>query len=256
MVKSSKNPDRVRGQSRDADNKNPDIIEWEEVEIDTDVRSREELEYELEEMAYREREAEQEKALSTLNAINSGLNALNNLLEFLNENPEVVEAIVVGGKHVKDFVSNSSRKLISGIRDIFSGKKKTKAEILLEAKKKQNPTTETKTVENIVVEKCEPLEEKEEMSIDEARALVLDILDNYINMKRNLERLSKARINDADFPQIDMNQVLAYMDTVVSKYPALMDEKNSSSVLDLLRSNENLSENKRIMETLKISFYE
>jgi len=33
-VRSSKNPDRVRGQSRDANNKNPDIVEWEEVEIE------------------------------------------------------------------------------------------------------------------------------------------------------------------------------------------------------------------------------
>ena len=32
LVRSSKNPDRVRGQSRDANNKNPDIVEWEEVE--------------------------------------------------------------------------------------------------------------------------------------------------------------------------------------------------------------------------------
>lgn len=31
LVRSSKNPDRVRGQSRDSDNKNPDIVEWEEV---------------------------------------------------------------------------------------------------------------------------------------------------------------------------------------------------------------------------------
>lgn len=34
LVRSTKNPERVRGQSRDANNKNPDIIEWEEVEVD------------------------------------------------------------------------------------------------------------------------------------------------------------------------------------------------------------------------------
>lgn len=31
-MQSRDNPDRVRGQSRDADNKNPSIIEWEEVD--------------------------------------------------------------------------------------------------------------------------------------------------------------------------------------------------------------------------------
>ena len=34
LVQSTKNPDRVRGQSRDANNKNPDLIEWEPVEVD------------------------------------------------------------------------------------------------------------------------------------------------------------------------------------------------------------------------------
>ncbi len=34
LVRSSQNPDRVRGQSRDANNKNPDIVEWEAIEID------------------------------------------------------------------------------------------------------------------------------------------------------------------------------------------------------------------------------
>ena len=34
LVSSTKNPERVRGQSRDANNKNPDIVEWEEVDVD------------------------------------------------------------------------------------------------------------------------------------------------------------------------------------------------------------------------------
>ena len=42
LVRSSKNPERVRGQSRDSNNKNPDIIEWEEVEVEKSP-SREEL---------------------------------------------------------------------------------------------------------------------------------------------------------------------------------------------------------------------
>ena len=34
LVQSTKNPDRVRGQSHDANNKNPDLIEWEPVEVE------------------------------------------------------------------------------------------------------------------------------------------------------------------------------------------------------------------------------
>ncbi len=46
LVRSSKNPSRVRGQSRDADNKNPDIVEWEEVEIEDNTSDYEPIPYE------------------------------------------------------------------------------------------------------------------------------------------------------------------------------------------------------------------
>ena len=90
------------------------------------------------------------------------------------------------------------------------------------------------------------------MSIEEARSLVIDILANYISMKRNIDRLSKAKINEINMPQLDMNQVLSYMDTIVEKYPALMDKQTSISVLDILNSNNNRAENKKILEVLKI----
>ncbi len=45
-MRSSKNPERVRGQSRDADNKNPDIVEWEEIEIEDNSYDYEPIPYE------------------------------------------------------------------------------------------------------------------------------------------------------------------------------------------------------------------
>ena len=61
-------------------------------------------------------------------------------------------------------------------------------------------------------------------------------------------------------PQLDMNQVLTYMDTIIENYPELMDKQTSNSVLDILQSNSNHAENKRILEVLKIepdtSFYD
>ena len=83
--------------------------------------------------------------------------------------------------------------------------------------------------------------------------LLLDILANYIDMKKKLDRLSKANINTDEFPTLSMDQVVAYMDDFVEKYPALMDDKMSISVLDLLRGNFNSEENERILETLKIA---
>ncbi len=262
LVHSSKNPDRVRGQSRDSDNKNPDIVEWEEVEIEEySGPSREELEYELERLAYEERCAEQDRALTTLDAINSGLELFNNVLEFLNENPEVLAALISGGKKIRKVVTQRVRASAENVKAFFGGTKKTEAEAILEQKKTMRQGSDTDAItrdiaiqENILVESVgkDKDVEIEEMSIDEARSLIIDTLANYINMKKNIERLSRVRINEIDMPELDMNQVLAFMDTVIDRYPALMDERTAISVLDILNSNSNATENRRILEVLKI----
>ena len=75
LVQSKKNSNRVIGQTRNAENKNPDIIEWEEVE-DTDY------EYELAKMAHEERMAEVQSRQSTTDAITSALNLINVIIPF------------------------------------------------------------------------------------------------------------------------------------------------------------------------------
>lgn len=69
--------------TRNAENKNPDIIEWEEVE-DTDY------EYELAKMVHEERMVEVQSRQSTADAITSVLNLINTTVTFLDENPEVL----------------------------------------------------------------------------------------------------------------------------------------------------------------------
>lgn len=262
LVRSSKNPDRVRGQSRDVDNKNPDIVEWEEVEVEEDSEpSREELEYELERMAYEERRAESEQALTHPDVINSSLELLNNTLEFLNENPEVAAALISGGKKIKNAVSHRVKTAAENVKAFFNGTNKTKAEVLIEQKKEKGHDVDNDIITRDIAVQGDILVERkvedenveiEEMSIDEARSLIIEVLANYINMKKNIERLSRARINEIDMSELEMNQVLAFMDTVIDRYPALMDEKTSISVLDILNSNSNTMENQRILEVLKI----
>ena len=254
LVRSSKNPDRVRGQSRDSNNKNPDIVEWEEVDVD-ESPSREELEFELQKIAYEEKRAEQDRALQRLDNINSGLELLNNALTFLNDNPEVAAALVIGGQKIIHAISNAASKAKNRIKSAFSRKNRKIDEVAASARVRTSqisnvvPNHECSVYDGIVdVDNTE----REEMSIEEARSLVIDILANYISMKRNIDRLSKAKINEINMPQLDMNQVLSYMDTIVEKYPALMDKQTSISVLDILNSNNNRAENKKILEVLKI----
>lgn len=258
LVQSKKNPKRVRGQSRDADNKNPDIPEWEEVEIEEIVpqKSPEELEYELSKMAHEERRAEQEKVLSTLDTIDSVLKLFNEVLVFLNDHPEVASAVINGGCKIKNAISSGIRSAALGVKSLFPGSRKTKAKAILDKKVTISSTsTEMEQIDlaDVIEDQVEINEdEREEMSIDEARSLVISILESYVSMKQNIDRLSKARINDVNMPQLDMNQVLAYMNSIVERYPALMDEKTSLSVLDILHANSNTSENEKIIEVLKI----
>lgn len=54
-------------------------------------------------------------------------------------------------------------------------------------------------------------------------------------------------------PKLDVNQVTLDLNLLIEKYPALMDDKTSSSVLSLLRLNTDKVENDKIKEILKIS---
>lgn len=250
LVRSSKNPNRVRGQSRDADNKNPDIVEWEEVEIEKEApeKSCEELEYELYELRriVKEERAKQEEAPSTLDTFNLVSECLT---EFLNDNPEVAEAIITGGRKIKDTIFGGVKSTVSGVKSLFSGLKKTKAETVRTTAREIVQLEETDIIGNPVIineNECE------EMSIDEVRSLIIRILDNYVSMKRDIDRLTKAKINDVNMPKLDMDQVLAYIDSIAEKYPALMDKKTSLSVFNILNTNANTFENEKIMEALRI----
>ena len=117
LVQSKKNSNRVIGQTRDAENKNPDIIEWEEVE-DVDY------EYELERMAHEERMAEVQKSQSTAETITSVLNLIDTTVTFLAENPEVLRAAIDLGRKAKDGISNAKNKLVLAVRDGKQQKKR------------------------------------------------------------------------------------------------------------------------------------
>ena len=130
LVRSSKNPERVRGQSRDSNNKNPDIIEWEEVEVEKSP-SREELEYELQKSIYEEKCAKHEMTKQTWDNISAGVGLVSDALVFLSENPEVAVSLVKHGKKVINTISNAAGKAKNGIKTVFSRKKKTKEKQLV-----------------------------------------------------------------------------------------------------------------------------
>ena len=179
LVQSKKNSNRVIGQTRNAENKNPDIIEWEEVE-DTDY------EYELAKMAHEERMAEVQSRQSTTDAITSVLNLINTTVTFLAENPEVLETAVNLGKKAKNGIAGVKNKLILAVQD---GKKQKKNRENIKTAVSAPELTDTKIAGPISTEVISDAmetsqSERENISVEEARELILGILMDYISILR------------------------------------------------------------------------
>lgn len=247
LVQSKKNSNRVIGQTRNAENKNPDIIEWEEVE-DTDY------EYELAKMAHEERMAEVHSRQSTADAITSVLNLINTTVTFLAENPEVLEVAVNLGKKAKNGIAGVKNKLILAVQD---GKKQKKNRENIKNAASVPEFTDTKIAAPIstdaILDAMETSQsERENISVDEARELILGILMDYISMKKKLNRLTNANIDNIKRQELDVGEVIAQLDSLIKEYPALMDDSTTENIAALLRMNSDSQENKKIKEVLRI----
>ena len=245
LVQSKKNSNRVIGQTRDAENKNPDIIEWEEVE-DVDY------EYELERMAHEERMAEVQKSQSTAETITSVLYLIDTMVTFLEENPEIQKAAADLGRKAKDGISSAKNKLVLAIHDGKQKKnKKTIKETVPETQIMDTVISEIST--GIVTDDKDMSQiERGNISVEEARELILGILMDYINMKKKLNRLSNANIENIKRQELDVSDVIAQLDSLIKGYPALMDDSTTENIMALLRMNLDKQENEIIKEVLKI----
>ena len=94
--------------------------------------------------------------------------------------------------------------------------------------------------------------ERENISVDEARELILGILMDYISMKKKLNRLANANIDNIKRQELDVGEVIAQLDSLIKEYPALMDDSTTENIAALLKMNSDSQENKKIKEVLKI----
>ncbi|MEH2950523.1 hypothetical protein [Sporofaciens sp. JLR.KK001] len=205
--------------------------------------SREYLERKLMILAQEEKQAEIEERQSTFDTINNVMDTINNVLNFIEEHPEIIEGVIRASKKAKVIATKGRDKFIA----------------LVHREKQELPNLEVSNIseKNIVdtSEKCiseNNYQKKEYISLEEARELAIGILLDYINMKKKIDRLSNADFDRAEMPKLDVNQVTLDLNLLIEKYPALMDDKTSSSVLSLLRLNTDKVENDKIKEILKI----
>lgn len=159
----------------------------EEVE-DTDY------EYELAKMAHEERMAEVRSRQSTADVITSVLNLIDTTVTFLAENPEVLEAAVNLGKKAKNGIAGVKNKLTLAAQD---GKKQKKNKENIKNAVSAPEITDAKIAAQIsteVISDAMKTSQSENISVEEARELILGILMDYISMKKKLNRLTNVNL--------------------------------------------------------------
>lgn len=226
LLHSKENPERFRGLSRDSNNKNQNIPEFEAVDVD-EISEREKIEMELEKANKDKETAEIENQTSDIElkiaknqAKTSTVELLKLLAQIAANNPELVNKLC-----------NKFKKLRDNLRKFFGKKTKDKS--------------------NTHIQNFD-LVEQEDLTIEEARTIVLEMLSSYISFKRNANRLSKAKIIGAERKQLDFDDMISLFNGLVDKYPQLMDENTSIKTLKLLHENNNINENNRIKNTLEL----
>ena len=207
--------------------------------LDDSSFDREEAEIRLQQYEYETRLAEQREAEARQEAIEAGIELVDDVFNFLAEHPEVVVAIGKGIKKGALFVGDKAKSAFSWIRSI--GKNKAKQ---IAVKKNTLPSNDALFDEDI---------EGETMTLKEAQAEYIELFKDFLRMKSRAQKLARANIVDADVETVDANQFIELMNSLSNKYPSLLDEGVQATVFEMLNSVKNEREKAAILEELNIS---
>lgn len=216
-------------------------------EDDNSELTRCELESQLAMYAHEEELARLQKEQSGVDLANNVLFLANNILVFLNEHPEVAVKIVEGSKKAVSTIKEQTNKMISSIKE--SSKKKQK-----KTPNKLQPARSSAIKDAKEIHSSERMDDyREEMTLEQAQTEYIEFFKDFLRMKKRAERLANAHIVDADVQKFDLDKTLLLMNSLVVKYPALLDEKTQFQVIEMLRAS-NTSENHAILSVLNIGF--
>ena len=197
--------------------------------------------------AHEEELARLQKEQSGVDLANNVLFLANNILVFLNEHPEVAVKIVEGSKKAVSTIKEQTNKMISSIKE--SSKKKQK-----KTPNKLQPARSSAIRDAKEIHSSERMDDyREEMTLEQAQTEYIEFFKDFLRMKKRAERLANAHIVDADVQKFDLDKTLLLMNSLVVKYPALLDEKTQFQVIEMLRAS-NTSENHAILSVLNIGF--
>lgn len=212
---------------------------------DTSELNRYELESQLAKYAHEKELERLQKEQSSVDLANNVLFLVNNIIVLLEEHPEVAVKIVEGGKKAVNTIKKQTSKMVSSFKGINK-------------KKQKESSTKVQTVRDSAISDSKEIHSSEsmndygeEMTLQQAQTEYIEFFKDFLRMKKRAERLANAHIVDADVKNFDLNQNLALLNSLVEKYPALLDDKIQFQVIEMLRAS-NISENLDILSVLNI----
>ena len=235
LVDSRETPGRKRGQTRDANNKDPHFPEMEiidEGQYKNEIRREtlQEVQADQAQMRHRENMIQQQIKLQEREIIRD---AVYFGLDYLRANPQIVDFAVEktcdAGKTVVRRICKGAEVVWKGIWDIFSSKDEPKADLII------TPSCETPKIK---------------LTEEEARYLVIETVESYLTMKRNVSILSNSVIDGFECPKLDFEQVIIRLNECVYQYPMIANQHVLNTVGLLLEHNDSKEENERIMNSL------
>lgn len=226
---SSKNPNRVRGQSRDANNKNPDIPEWEEVEIQ-DYSDYEPIPHEERQVKLSPEEERIAQEVGTALAAGTVWFFGNVVAPWWEE-------------RVWPWIKDKAFATVS----LIKGEKKTKAEQLIEAKNSQVIYTNSEQLDSVSAQIDNAFEQfRIDMCEEEAKQHLLNILFHMLEIANEIRILSNAQIRhecESEEQYIDMvnasekfltERVAMNLNRLLSDERLVIDIKTSRELFGLM----------------------
>lgn len=229
LLQSKENPNRVRGLSRDENNDNPRIPEWEEFELPSG-------EDRLREMAFEQEQGRISETADLLELLKLGASVMESISEYLDENPEIIQKAMEGFRVAKQKCSDLKAKIILQYR----------AKKVLGSDKKSCTTVQCNSTKS----NKKNSSRHKNMSVEEAREQATQMVFYYVEFKKRFNRLVSADIIDVE--KLDLSQTITALEAIIAEYPALMDKRTQANILSVLGSNLDEVENRRIRKTLHI----
>ena len=234
-------------------------------EIKEQVRDevRNELESEQDYSYYNYGESSSDNKADTLETINDFFDAVGDLADFIDNNPELVEgAIKLGGK-VKHGIVDGFGRIKNAIqkRDISElVRSSIKTETLRSDENEEVTEDEYYGIEEHVDQNeeydlaeayIEDDNDTEEIVLtdDEAKFFCLRMVKNYIELRRDYETLRKARVVDAE----KLSEMMQQLEDLVESHPKLLEEATQKQIRDLLETLPDELERRRILQLFQMN---